>query len=40
MDRVKFEKKLTELEQKNSDIKKRLEKYKDEGQDKWTSYTK
>jgi outer membrane murein-binding lipoprotein Lpp len=38
MDKMKFEKKLEELEQKNIDMKKKLEEYKDEGQDNWTSF--
>jgi len=36
--KAQYEKKLAWLEQKNSDMKKKLEDYKDEGQDKWTSF--
>jgi hypothetical protein len=35
---AKYEKKLVELEQKTSDMKKKLEKYKEEGKDKWDSF--
>ena len=33
--RLKYEKKLAEIEQKNSDMKKRLDDYQLEGKDKW-----
>jgi predicted RNase H-like nuclease (RuvC/YqgF family) len=36
--KVKYEKTVAELEQKNNDLKKKLENYMDEGQDKWTSF--
>jgi uncharacterized coiled-coil protein SlyX len=35
---AKYEKKLVELEQKTNDMKKKLEKYKEEGIDKWDSF--
>jgi phage shock protein A len=35
---AKYEKKLAELEQKTSDMKKKLEEYKEEGKEKWDSY--
>ncbi len=33
-----YEKKLAELEQKTSEMKKKLEEYKEEGKEKWDSY--
>jgi septal ring factor EnvC (AmiA/AmiB activator) len=36
--RADYEKKLIELENKNSDLKKKLADYKDDGQDKWISF--
>ena len=33
--RAQYEKKLAELEQKNSDMKKKMDEYKEEGKDKW-----
>src|SRR4030042_3477760 len=36
--KAKYEKTVAELEQKNNDLKKKLENYMDEGQDKWTSF--
>ena len=38
IDKAIFEKKLAILEQKNSHMKKRLEDYKDGGQNKWISF--
>jgi len=35
---AKYEKKLVELEQKTSDMKKKLEEYKEEGKDKWDAF--
>ena len=37
-DKAIYEKKLAMLEQKNTELKKILSDYKDEGQDKWTSF--
>jgi chromosome segregation ATPase len=37
-DNAIMEKKLAVLEQKNKDMKKRLENYKDESKDKWSSF--
>jgi hypothetical protein len=36
--KVKYEKKLAELEQKNNDLKKKLEEYNDEGQENWATF--
>jgi len=36
--RVKYEAKLAELEQKNTDLKKRLDDYKEESQEQWNSF--
>jgi hypothetical protein len=36
--KAKYEKKLTELEQKNSDMKKKLVEYKEEGKEAWESF--
>ncbi|MDR3705730.1 MAG: hypothetical protein P4L28_07495 [Paludibacteraceae bacterium] len=36
--RAQYEKKLAKLEQKNSDLKKELEDYKDGGKDKWIKF--
>ena len=36
--RAKYEKKLAGLEQKNSDMKKKLDEYKEDGKEKWTSF--
>jgi hypothetical protein len=38
VNKVAYEKKLKELEQKNSDMKKKLDEYKEESQDKWASF--
>ena len=37
-DKAKYEKKLAELEQENSDMKKKLEDYKEEGKDNWRKF--
>jgi len=37
-DIAKYEKTLAELEQKASDIKKKVHEYKEEGKDKWDAY--
>jgi len=36
--KAKYEKKLVKLEQKTSNLRKKLEKYKEEGIDKWDSF--
>jgi hypothetical protein len=36
--RAEYEKKLVQLEQKNSDLRKKLNEYKDEGKGKWISF--
>jgi len=36
--RAKYEKTIAGLEQKNSDLKKKLENYKDDGHDNWISF--
>ena len=36
--RAKYQKKLSELELKNSDLKKRLDDFKEESQDKWDEF--
>ena len=35
---AKYEKTLTDLEQKASEIKKKVHEYKEEGKDKWAAY--
>jgi uncharacterized protein (DUF3084 family) len=40
VNKAKYEKNLAVLEQKNSDLKKKLADYKEEGQDKWISFKK
>ena len=35
---AKYEKTLADLEQKASDIKKKVQEYKEEGKDKWAAY--
>jgi hypothetical protein len=36
--RAQYEKKLAQIEQKNTDLKKRLDDYKEAGNDKWISF--
>jgi len=36
--KIKYEKKLAELEQKNTDMKKRLDEYKAEGKENWETF--
>ncbi|MCX6257439.1 MAG: hypothetical protein NTW49_06025 [Bacteroidia bacterium] len=36
--RAKYEKKLAELDQKNSDLKKKLDEYKEDGKIKWANF--
>ena len=36
--KVAYEKKIAELENKNSDLKRKLEEYKEDGQTKWTEF--
>jgi len=36
--KAEYEESLLKLEQKNSDMKKKLDDYKDDGQNKWTSF--
>jgi len=37
-DKAQYEKKLAALEQKNNDLKKKLDNYKEAGKDKWTAF--
>lgn len=38
VNKVAYEEKIAKLEQKNSDLKKRLDDYKGEGKDQWTAF--
>ena len=38
-DKAQYEKKLAVLEEKNTDLKKRLDDYKEDGRDKWITFT-
>ncbi|MGD0709613.1 MAG: hypothetical protein ABR968_00380 [Bacteroidales bacterium] len=36
--KIKYEKKLADLDQKNSDLRKKLDDYKEEGKEKWEAF--